>query len=196
MPEPNCMKIIIPGGRGQIGQILTRDLLTSGHEVVVLSRRPGKLFQHQEYRSVNWDGELCHPSLTREFESADVVINLAGRSVNCRFDRANRKAILDSRVNSTKAVDEAIRNSGFSGVWLQSSTAPIYADRYDAGNNETDGIIGGQEPDLPETWKFSIDVARAWEQTAIEHCVDNVRLGLMRSAMIMSPGTNGVFEPA
>jgi NAD dependent epimerase/dehydratase family enzyme len=79
-----------------------------------------------------------------EIDGADVVINLAGRSVNCRYDAGNRKAIIDSRVESTRAVGEAIRQARHPPrVWLQASTATIYAHRYDAANDEATGVIGG-----------------------------------------------------
>jgi len=90
------------------------------------------------------------------------VINLAGRSVNCRYTPAYRKLILDSRVNSTHAAGQAIAQcSDPSKVWLQSSTATIYAHRYDAPNDEATGIIGGDEPDVDDTLRFSIGVAKA-----------------------------------
>ena len=95
---------------------------------------------------------------------ADAVINLAGRSVNCRYTPENRRAIIDSRVLSTRAVGEAVaRAANPPRVWLQASTATIYAHRYDAPNDDISGILGGAEPGLPETWRFSLDVARQWE---------------------------------
>ena len=74
---------------------------------------------------------------------------------------------MDSRVKSTRVVGEAIANStNPPKIWLQSSTATIYAHRFDAPNDEETGIIGGNEPDAPETWRFSIDVAKAWDRTS------------------------------
>jgi NAD dependent epimerase/dehydratase family enzyme len=88
-----------------------------------------------------------------ELEGADAVINLAGRSVNCRYNAANRREILDSRLQSTRAVGEAIaRCAQPPRVWLQASTATIYAHRYDAANDERTGILGGAEPGAPDTW--------------------------------------------
>src|ERR1019366_3364211 len=130
-----------------------------------------------------------------ELEGADAVINLAGRSVNCRYTARNRRAIMDSRVKSTRILGEAIaRSTRPPRVWLQSSTATIYADRYDAGNDEVTGILGGAEPNVPDTWRFSIDVARSWEQAANDAMTPQTRKVLLRSAMIMSPDAGGVFD--
>jgi uncharacterized protein (TIGR01777 family) len=74
------------------------------------------------------------------------------------------------------------------------STATIYAHRYDAPNDETSGIIGGAERDAPATWRFSIDVARAWEAAAAESETANTRKVLMRAAMVMNPDRGGVFD--
>src|SRR5690606_26590649 len=112
-----------------------------------------------------------------ELEGADVVINLAGRSVNCRYTADNRKAIIDSRVESTRAVGAAIsKASNPPRVWLQMSTATIYAHRFDAPNDEHSGIIGGEEKDAPSAWRFSIDVAREWERAAAESVTPDTRL--------------------
>lgn len=130
-----------------------------------------------------------------EVDGADVVVNLAGRSVDCRYTPENRRAILDSRVHSTRIVGEAIAQAKQPpAVWLQASTATIYAHRYDAPNDETTGLIGGNEPDAPDTWSFSIDVAKAWEQTLMEANLPHTRRVAMRSAMTMSPDRGGVFD--
>ena len=130
-----------------------------------------------------------------ELDGADVVINLAGRSVNCRYTAANRRAILDSRTESTRVIGAAIANAARPPrVWLQASTATIYAHRYDAPNDETTGILGGNEPDAPDTWRFSIDVATAWEKALAAADTPRTRKVAMRSAMTMSPDRGGVFD--
>jgi NAD dependent epimerase/dehydratase family enzyme len=78
-------------------------------------------------------------------------------------------------------------------VWLQASTATIYAHRYDAPNDEATGEIGGDEPSVPETWRFSIEVAKAWERAANEIATPHTRKVLMRTAMVMSPEPGGTF---
>lgn len=184
------MKIVIPGGSGQVGTLLARALVTDGHDVVILSRGRAAPIG----RVVAWDAETLGPWVN-EFDGSDVVINLAGRSVNCRYTPLNRRLIMDSRTRSTRVVGEAIRHvKQPPRVWLQASTATIYAHRYDAANDETTGILGGGEPNVPDTWKFSIDVARSWEQAANEAVVPQTRVVLMRAAMVMSPDRHGVFD--
>ncbi len=184
------MKIVIPGGSGQIGHVLARALVADGHEVVVLSRAP----RAERWRVVPWDGRRVG-EWAREVDGADVVINLAGRSVNCRYHEANRRKMVDSRVESTRAVGEAIgRAARPPRVWLQASTATIYAHRFDAANDEATGIIGGGEPGAPDTWRFSIEVATAWERAANEAATPGTRKVLMRSAMTMSPDRGGIFD--
>lgn len=184
------MKVILAGGTGQVGTILARALNASSHDVVVLSRRPVAA----PWRVVQWDAQRVG-AWAEELDAADVVINLAGRSVNCRYTRANRRAILDSRVQSTRAVGVAIAQARRPPrVWLQMSTATIYAHRYDAANDEASGIIGGAEPDAPDTWRFSIDVARAWEAAVADSPTPDTRKVLLRAAMVMSPDQGGVFD--
>src|SRR5262245_22542641 len=184
------MKVVIPGGSGQVGTILARAFQREGHELVVLSRggAPGP------WRAVRWDGETVG-EWAGEVDGADVVINLAGRSVNCRYHAANRRAIVDSRVKSTSALGLAIaRAKRPPAVWLQASTATIYEHRYDAANDEATGILGGSEPGAPDTWRFSIDVARAWERAAEEAATPATRKVLLRTAMVMSPDRGGVLD--
>jgi uncharacterized protein (TIGR01777 family) len=185
------MKIVIPGGSGQVGTLLTRAFQRDGHDVVILSRR-SKV--SAACRVVEWDAERVGDWVA-ELDGADVVINLAGLSVNCRYGKRNRRLIMDSRVNSTRVIGEGISRCDVPPrVWLQASTATIYSHRYDAPNDELSGILGGSEADVPETWKFSIDVATAWEQAALDANVPGTRQVLLRSAMTMSPDCGGVFD--
>src|SRR5262249_37821277 len=145
-------------------------------------------------RVVAWDASNLGP-WAEEIDGADVVINLAGRSVNCRYDAANRREMIESRVRSAAVVGRAIGQAARPPrVWLQASAATIYAHRYDTANDEASGILGGAEPNAPDTWRFSIDVAKAWEQAANEAVVPNTRKVLLRSAMTMSPDRGGVFD--
>jgi uncharacterized protein (TIGR01777 family) len=184
------MKVVIPGGSGQVGTVLARAFHGDGHDVVVLSRRP----RRRPWRMVAWDG-AAPGRWQEEIDGCDVVINLTGRSVNCRYNAANRKEILDSRVLSTRVLGQAIgRAARPPHVWLQASTATIYAHRYDAPNDDYSGVLGGNESTAPASWRFSIDVARAWERAFDEAVTDRTRKIALRSAMTLSPDRGGVFD--
>ncbi|MCI0662169.1 MAG: NAD-dependent epimerase/dehydratase family protein, partial [Acidobacteria bacterium] len=183
------MKVVIPGGTGQVGTILARAFNHAGYEVVLLSRKT----KPSPWRVVTWDAKTLG-SWASEIDGANVVINLAGYNVNCRYHQQNRELIKNSRVESTQIVGEAIAHvSSPPAVWLQASTATIYAHRSDAPNDEQ-GIIGGSEQYAPDTWRFSIDVAKSWERALNEAVVPHTRKILLRSAMIMSPDRGGVFD--
>jgi uncharacterized protein len=178
------MKIVLPGGSGHIGRFLDRELTDLGHEVVILSRQTG----------VHWDGRTLG-AWTAELDGCDAVINLAGRSVSCRYTSENLRQMMDSRVDSTRVVGEAIARAATPPkVWLQMSTATIYAHRFDAPNDEATGIIGGAEPDVPGYWAYSVDIAKAWEETLEKAPTPHTRKVALRTAMVMSPGRGGAFD--
>lgn len=184
------MKIVIPGGSGQVGQLVARAFAADGNEVVVLSRG-GTVAAG---RAVRWDGRTLGP-WAAELDGADLVLNLAGRSVNCRYTTANLQAMMDSRVESARVVGEAIaRASRPPTVWLQMSTATIYAHRLDATNDEATGVIGGHEPGVPGYWEYSVRIARHWEQALAEAPTPATRKVALRTAMVMSPDRGGVFD--
>ncbi|MDQ2756462.1 MAG: DUF1731 domain-containing protein [Actinomycetota bacterium] len=186
------MKVVIPGGTGQVGGILRRALAGRGHEVVVLSRHPVKL--EPGVRHLGWDGRSLG-DWAGEIDGADAVVNLAGRTVSCRYTSENLRQMMDSRVESTRVVGEAIaRAARPPGVWLQMSTATIYADRRDAPNDEATGVIGGHEPDVPGYWEYSVRIARCWEAAQMEAVLPHTRRVALRSAMVMSPDRGGVFD--
>lgn len=186
------MKILIAGGSGQIGSLLSRAFTADGHAVTILSRKT-----HVGSPAVaweTWDGNN-QAQIAKLIDLADIVINLAGRSVNCRYNAMNRSDILESRVNSTRAIGQAIaRSANPPSLWLQASTATIYSHRSDAPNDDVTGVLGGQEPDVPHTWRFSIEVAKAWEAAAYEFSAPDTRIVLLRSAMTMSPDPGGIFD--
>jgi uncharacterized protein len=184
------MKIVIPGGSGQVGRVLCRAFARDGHDVVVLSRAPSA----GPWRTVPWDG-CTLGAWASEIDGADVVVNLAGHTVNCRYGAQNRERILRSRVESTRVVGAAIaRCARPPHTWLQASTATIYAHRFDAANDDVTGILGGNEPAVPSTWRFSIAVATAWERAAAEVATPKTRKLLLRSAMTMSADRGGIFD--
>src|SRR6266536_4479637 len=184
------MKIVIPGGSGQVGTVLARAFHSRGDDVVVLSRTR----RNAPWRTVAWDGETPGEWIS-EFEDADAIINWAGLSGNCRYTPVNRRIIIDSRVKSTKVVGDAIAQAWKPPrVWLQASTATIYAHRFDMPNDEAAGIIGGAEPNAPDTWRFSIEVATSWERALKDSPTPNTRRVAMRSAIVMHPDSGSPFD--
>ena len=182
------MKIVLAGGTGHLGQILAHDLAQHGHDIVILSRSapagPG---------IVQWDGRHLDP-WAAVIDGADAVINLAGRSVNCRYNKTNLQEMMGSRVDSTRVIGQAIQLADHPPkVWLQMSTATINAHRFDAPNDETTGIIGGDEPDAPTYWRTSIDIAQAWERTLDDADTPATRKVALRCAMVMSAVPGSVF---
>ncbi|MFG3361461.1 TIGR01777 family oxidoreductase [Streptomyces griseofuscus] len=181
------MKIVIPGGAGQIGTVLRRALDAAGHEVVVLTRRPGRAGE------IEWDGRTPGP-WTAAVDGSDVVINLAGRSVSCRYTAAHLREMMESRVDSARVVGAAIAGAARPPrVWLQMSTATVYAHRFDAPNDEATGVIGGSETGVPDYWAYSVDIAAAWERAQRQAETPATRKVALRSAMVMSPDPGGVF---
>ena len=113
------LRIIIPGGNGQVGTVLSRHFHAQGHEVVVLARK----VVPAPWRVVSWDGEHLG-DWTSKLENSDVVINLAGRSVNCRYTAANRRAIMDSRTETTRLLGKTIGQLAHPPrLWMNASTA-------------------------------------------------------------------------
>ncbi len=181
------MHIVLPGGSGQVGQLLQRALRAEGHRVTVLSRKAGP-------DSLAWDGETAG-DWWQVIDGADVVINLAGRTVNCRYTEENLAQMMDSRVRSTRVVGQAIAAAVRPPpLWLQMSTATLYAHRFDAANDEATGIIGGNEPDVPAYWARSIAIAQAWERCLAEADTPHTRKVALRTAMVMTPDAGGVFD--
>jgi hypothetical protein len=184
------MKIVIPGGTGQVGQILARHFHSSGHAVAILSRN----VHPAPWRVVQWDGINPGPWATA-LEDSDVCINLAGRSVNCRYNPANRRVIFDSRIQTTQILNRVIGSlNNPPAVWLNASTATIYRHSLDRPMDETTGELGGNEPGAPDTWNFSIEIAKAWEEAFFSTPTPRTRKVALRSAMTFSPDPGGVFD--
>jgi uncharacterized protein len=187
------MKIVIPGGSGQVGRLLARHFHADGHAVIVLSRKP----EPAPWCTAAWDG-LTSGEWIRHLERSDVCINLAGRSVNCRYTAANRRAIYDSRIDSTRLLNEVMASMASMkhppNLWINASTATIYRHAMDRAMDEASGELGGNETGAPDTWQFSIDVAKAWEAAFFATLTPATRKIAIRSAMTFSPDRGGVFD--
>lgn len=183
------LRIVLAGGNGQIGNLLAYRFHHQGHQVVTLARSA----QSVPWEAVHWDG-VTLGDWTSHLEHADVLINLAGRSVNCRYTPANRAAIKDSRVQTTRLLGQAIRGLVHPPrLWMNASTATIYRHALDRPMDEETGEIGGKEANAPGTWRFSIDVATSWEEAFFSAVTPRTRKIALRSAMVMSSGRGGIF---
>jgi uncharacterized protein len=188
-PAERKLRIVLPGGSGHLGRILARHFHSSGHNVTVLTRTPATA----PWRVLAWDGMHLH-RWTDELDGTDVVINLAGRSVDCRYHRWNRREILESRIQPTKTLGEVIgKLAAPPRLWMNASTATIYRHSLDQPMDEENGDIGWSEPDAPE-WRFSVDVAAQWEESFFEAKTPRTRKIALRSAMVMSAERGGAFE--
>ena len=184
------MKILIPGGSGQVGAILARHFHSHGHAVTVLSRQA----RSAPWRVVAWDGAAPGEWIA-DLARSDVCINLAGRSVNCRYNAANRRAIYNSRIQSTRLLGQVLASlKPAPRLWVNASTATIYRHSLDRAMNEASGELGGNEPCAPDTWNFSIDVAKGWEAAFFSTPTPLTRKLAIRSALTMSPDRGGVFD--
>lgn len=200
----SSLRIVIPGGEGHLGRLLARRFSSLGHSVTTLTRNPrsyaASTTQRKQannpksWKTANWDGRSLGP-WAETLEHADVVVNLAGRSVDCRYTEENRAEILRSRVESTAVLAKAIQAmKSPPRLWLNASTATIYRHTFERDMDESTGELGGNEPDAPASWRFSIDVAREWERSFFASATPGTRKIAMRSAMVMSSEAGGVFE--
>jgi hypothetical protein len=184
------LRIVIPGGSGQVGHVLARHFHEQGHSVTVLSRRP----ESAPWQTLTWNGRDLGDWI-KAIDGADVVINLAGRNVNCRYTQANRKEIMDSRILSTRVIGHAITQAAKPpSLWMNASTATIYRHALDCAMDESTGELGGHEPDAPADWRFSIEVAKSWEAAFFSAATPATRKIALRSAMTMSADAGGIFD--
>ena len=180
-------RIVIAGGSGFLGRALAAHFRSSGHAITILTRSPKA--PADGINLVAWDA--CNAAgWTRELDGAAAVINLTGRSVNCRYHTRNRRLIMESRMNSTRVVGEAISMCKTPPpVWLNASTATIYKHTFGPPCDESGEI--GWTPEAKD--KFSIEVATAWERTFNEIPTPGTRKVAMRAAMVLGMGKNSVF---
>ncbi len=187
MNQPTVFKarprrIVIAAAGGFLGGSLVRWFRAQGDEVVVLVRRP---MPGLDAKQVLWDGETAG-EWTTELEGADALINLAGRSVDCRYNAENRRLILESRLKSTRVLGQVIgRCARPPVVWLNSASATIYRHAEDRPMDEATGEIGTG---------FSVDVCRAWEGEMEAAVTPKTRKVMLRIAMVLGRD-GGVFVP-
>jgi hypothetical protein len=179
--------MVLAGGSGFLGSVLSDYFFELDWDVTVLTRRHRP--QSRTSRDVIWDG-VNLDAWTKELEGARSLINLSGASVNCRYHARNRKRILDSRIDSTQTLGEAVaRCKNPPEVWLNSSTATIY--KHTLGPAWTETGETGATPAAKD--KFSIEVANAWEDVFNAVRLEKTRKVLLRSAMVLGHAQNSVF---
>ena len=165
-------KLVLVGGNGFLGQHLRNHFEALGYQVVSISRTGPD--------DVRWDARTLG-QWAQELEGADLLVNLAGRSVDCRYNEANRRAILASRTESTRVLGAAVAACAQPPkVWLNSSTATIYADTPGnaPANTEATGVRGEG---------FSVEIATAWE-TAFDACpAPSTRKVALRTSIVLGP---------
>jgi uncharacterized protein (TIGR01777 family) len=201
--SPRPLRIVLPGGSGQVGHMLARHFQERGHRVTVLTRGP----YAAPWETVHWDAEHIGP-WTETLEGADVCINLAGRSINCRYTEENRKAIYESRIRSTRLLDHVIAGLAEPPrVWLNASAATLYkrsvdADGVDLPLEETTREVEGDQPAAEfhrssERWDkgrdFTSRVIRDWEAAFFATATPRTRKVALRSAVTFSATPGSVF---
>ncbi|MFP5234819.1 MAG: TIGR01777 family oxidoreductase [Acidobacteriota bacterium] len=188
------LRIVIPGGSGQIGELLARFFQERGHHVTVLTRGPYTAAWH----TVHWDGEHTGP-WTEHLQGADVCINLAGRSIDCRFTPQHREELYNSRIHSTQLLGDVIGSlSEPPRIWLNASTATIYRHSIDRPQDEVTGEYGGEEPvgrrsHPPEKWNFLVQLTLDWEAAFFAAFTPQTRKVALRTSLVMSPTHAGAF---
>lgn len=183
----NAPRLMLAGGSGFLGQALARHFQALGWEVVVLTRSP----QSQRIaREVGWDAETLGAWVS-ELEGAAAVVNLTGRSVDCRYNAANRRLIMDSRVNSTRVIGQAIAQCAQPPrVWLNASSATIYRHTFGPAWDES-GADFAATPEVQD--EFSLAVIHAWERALNEAPTPRTRKVALRTTMVLGRAHNSVF---
>lgn len=167
-------KIVLAGGSGYLGKVLSQHFLSSCDEIVVLSRHAKT--SEGKIKFIKWDG-VQQGEWTKELNGAEAIINLSGRSINCRFNETNKKEILESRVKSTQAIGEAIQKLNLPPkVWINFSAAAVYQN-----------AVGGQhdESSQSEGSGFMFEVCKQWEQAVNSFQLPQTRQIILRISMVL-----------
>jgi len=172
-------KIVIAGGTGFLGQVLENYFSKKGYQVKVLTRKPIKK------NHVYWNAKTLG-DWSSILEKTDALINLTGKSVDCRYTAKNKKLILDSRVESTHILGKAINNcKNPPKVWINSSTATIYRHSLDKKMTEATGEIGND---------FSTNIAKSWEKAFNKNNNPITRKIILRTSIVLGK-KGGAFIP-
>lgn len=167
-------KVVIAGGTGFIGELFHKRFQELGYDVSIISRQR----QH-----IHWEDKL---SMQKALEDAELLINLAGKSVNCRYNEKNKQEIMNSRISTTRILGEAVQScSKPPELWINSSTATIYRHAEDRPMTEAEGEVGSG---------FSVDVAKKWEDTFFAYKLPHTRQIALRIAIVLGKG-GGVMAP-
>ncbi|KIQ18844.1 NAD-dependent epimerase [Flavobacterium sp. MEB061] len=176
-------KLIIAAGTGFLGQVLIHKFKDKFDEIVILTRGKSKTIDGIKY--VNWNAK-SFSGWENELENATVLINLAGKSVDCRYTKENKKEILWSRIQSTRILNKAVLNcTNPPKHWLNSSTSTIYRFSLDKQMDEVDGEIGND---------FSINVALSWEKAFFKIETPNTLKTALRTSIVLGK-KGGAFIP-
>ena len=179
----HAKKIVITGGTGFLGVYLTKYFTKKGYHVYIISRNERTSEPNVTY--LQWDGKTLG-NWAESIENAEVVINLAGKSVNCRYTETNKRIINESRIFATQAIGKAIQQAQQPPkVWLNGGSATIYRYSEDKEMTEENGELGDG---------FSVDVCKNWENTFNEFDTPNTRKVFMRISIILGKG-GGVVPP-
>lgn len=161
-------KVVIAGGTGFIGELFHKRFQELGYDVSIISRQR----QH-----IHWEDKL---SMQKALEDAELLINLAGKSVNCRYNEKNKQEIMNSRISTTRILGEAVQScSKPPELWINSSTATIYRHAEDRPMTEAEGEVGSG---------FSVDVAKKWEDTFFAYKLPHTRQIALRIAIVLGKG--------
>jgi len=176
-------KLIIAAGTGFLGQVLVEHFKDTFDEIVILTRGNSKKSGKINYR--HWDAKTL-TGWENELENASVLINLAGKSVDCRYTEANKKEILASRIDSTNALNQAILSCENPPLhWLNSGTSTIYRHSLDKQMDEETGKIGDD---------FSMNVAKTWEKAFFETDTPKTKKTVLRTSIVLGKN-GGAFLP-
>jgi len=176
-------KIVIAAGTGFLGQVLVDHFKNKVDEIVVLTR--GKSATKNAVRYIHWDAKTM-TGWERELEGADVLINLAGKSVDCRYTEKNKNEIMASRIDSTSILNQAVLQCDNPPKhWLNSSTATIYRHSDDKQMDEATGETG---------FDFSMNVAHMWEKVFFKTETPNTKKTALRTSIVLGK-KGGAFIP-